>query len=337
LIIETPSAELRGFTTETLVPGGTSTVVLDMDLDSTKLVLPDPTNPTAGRIIQFDDISDITSQELKGSGISNIGFFDFDFKPWDLDFDDQGRIYIANNYGGSGMGRNAVIRVDDISGSGGIIFNEPEYDYGIWAVTVDRKNKYVYYAPSGALTPPYRIYRSDLDGAGEVSIDLNSGVDTVQTILGMAIDENGKLYIAGDNAAGQDRIFRVNPTPPTGNVEVTYQTNLTDPWDILVKDNQLYVANRAGADNFKIIRLNPDFSGPVGYGLDTGVADTGQGKFYGPRRFVAILNKKISIIDDREINFLDKVVSMDDITGANWQTLPISGDGQSLFTFFYNC
>jgi hypothetical protein len=119
-----------------------------------------------------------------------------------------------------------------------------------------------------------------------------------------------------------------------------HSANLNNPWDVLFKSPYVYVANENGASNYKIIRLNKDLTSPVGYGQDagdTGTPDTTPGQFYGPRRFVAILNRKITIIDDHNNQNLDKLVSMDDITGAGWGTLPASGDGQSLFSFYYLC
>jgi hypothetical protein len=335
LIIETPSAKLRGFTTAALVSGDDSTVVIDMELDWTKLVLPDN---TGGRILQFDDISGSGQLELKGSAVSNIGFSDFDFQPYDLDFDDQGRIFIANFIGGSGMGRNAVIRVDDISGSGGVLFTEPEYDYGIRALTVDRNNKFVYYAPTNASSGPYTIYRSDLDGAGQVGIALNAGVDTVQTVFGMAVDDTGKLYIAGVNGTGLDRIFRVDPTPPTGNVEATFQTSLNNPWDVLVKPSYVYIANNNGGAGNAILQLNKNLQFVKAHGDEIDGTNTNPGQFYGPHRFVAIVNKRITVVDDDFFGSNnDKLVSIDDINGSNWMTLPKTGNGQSLFTFFNLC
>jgi len=335
LIIETPSARLRGFTTAALVSGEDSTVAIDMELDWTKLVLPDY---SGGKIIQFDDISGSGQIVLVGTGISNIGFTDFDFSPYDVDFDDQGRIFIANSIGGSGMGRNAVIRVDDISGSGGVLFTEPEYDYGIRAVTVDRKNNFVYYAPTNALSPPYKIYRSDLDGSGQVSIDLNAGVDTVQTVYGMAVDDTGKLYISGVNGSLADTVFRVDPTPPTGNVEAVFQTNLNNPWDVLVKPSYVYVANNEGGAANALLQLSRDLQLVNSYGDEIDGTNTSPGKFYGPHRFVAIVNKRITVIDDDYFGSNnDKLVSIDAIDGSNWMTFPTSGDGQSLFTFYNLC
>jgi hypothetical protein len=260
-----------------------------------------------------------------------------DFRPYDVDFDRQGRIYIANNYGGSGMGKNAVIRIDDLTGAGAILFSEPEYDYGIRAVTVDREKDIVYYANTGTSGPPI-LHRSGLDGSGEVDLVVTNGVEAVQTIQGMALHENGLLYFAGTNTLGQSRVFAYNPATET--VTASYSANLNGPEDVLAKDF-LYVANANGADGFQIIRLSTNFSGAVGYGINAPApppASTNPPNFYGPRRFIAILNRKITIMDDiGSFDNYDKIVSIENINGANWETLPAAGDGQSLFQLFYVC
>ena len=63
------------------------------------------------------------------------------------------------------------------------------------------------------------------------------------------------------------------------------------------------------------------------------VSDTTKDHFYNPSRFVAGMNKKITIMDDE--SGYDKLVSIDDISGNNWETIPKGADdGQNLFSFF---
>lgn len=332
LLLNTVSATLIGEATVDLQPGEARDLLLDPVLADTQIVLPDYLN---NRIVQYADIQGTGVLTLVGSGIAGIGLLDARFRPYDVDFDRQGRMYIGNSVGGSGMGDNCVIRVNDVTGAGGLKFTEPEYDYGIVAVTVDRVRDLVYYAASATLTPPRKIYRANLDGSGAVSRDVTVGVEAVQTIQGMAVDEAGQILIAGKNAGGVNRVFRYDPVGQT--VLAVYGANLNEPWDVLVKSPYLYVANRLGAAGFKVLRLNSDFSSPVGYGLDASTANTNPGYFYGPSRFVAILSRKITLIDDRDLDNLDKVVSMEDIAGTDWATLPASGDGQSLFRFYFMC
>ena len=311
----TPAISFKGSATVDLTPGDV-VVELTMRLDSTKLVVPDFQN---NRIIQFDDISGAGELSLVGNDAWGIGWA-ANFYPYDVDFDDQGGIYIANNFASTDFGR--VIRVDNILGTNHRLFNDK--GTGIVALTVDRNNDYLYYS-SGT-----ELWRVNLDGTGEVLLDITG----ITSIMGMSVDEEGILYIADDTALAADFIRRYDPVEES--VKDTYSTgDLAQPWDTLVKGDYVYVANRDGADNWKIIRLNKDLTAPLGYGLDAGAADLGPDYFYGPRRFVAVLNGEITIIDDREMTaLLDKLVSIVDITGANWTTLPLIGNGQLLFKFY---
>ena len=340
LLVNTAWAVFRGDATVYLPPGVSTTVTLDMGLYATELIFPDYNDFGNGRLIQIDDISGAGWQVLTGNALSGTGISDPNFRPYDVDFDDRGRIFIANNYGAAGTGANAVIRINDISGAGVVKFAELEVDYGVNSLAVDRKRKLVYFSTTDSFLTPSPLHRSDLDGGNMTTLITTVGVEPIGVITGMAVDENGVLYLSGRTAVGGPfRIFRYDPVSQS--VLATYAgADLNDPWDVLYKSPYLYVANNNGADGSKIIRLNADLMSPVGFGTragDTGDPDTSPGMFYGPRRFVAILNRKITIIDDHNFQNLDKLVSMDDITGAGWQTLPVSGDGQSLFTFYYTC
>ena len=318
-------------------------VTLNMRVGSTKLVVPD--YYFNNRVLQFDDISDTTSIVLNsaspvfGAWLTAGGL---QFRPYDIDFDNEGKIYIANNLGGSGMGSNCVIRVDDITGINPINFTEPEYDYGVIALTVDRRNNFVYYATSAASLLNSILNRSALDGTGEIELDVTTGVASIDSIQGMTMDENGIIYISGTTPATDPTVFRYDPVLQSVTASYTMPNAITNnPWDVIAKDDFVYITNPDGADGWKIIQLTPNLTTPVGYGIDKTEAmyspDTAPGHFYHPRRFVAVLNKKLTIIDDRYGEELDKLVSIDDILGTNWETLPATGDGQSMFFFYVPC
>jgi hypothetical protein len=310
----TPALSFKGSATVDLTPGDV-VVELTMRLDSTKLVVPDFQNQ---RVIQFDDIGGGGAQYLVGTDLLGLGWLDSDFMPYDIDFDDQGRIYIANYNAASGYAR--VIRVDNILGTNSFLFTD--WATSIVALTVDRNNDYLYY-----YTSVNELWRVNLDGTNEVSRDITG----ITAIRGMAVDEEGILYIAGATALAPNSVFQYDPVAES--VTATYTTGINQPWDTLVKGDYVYVANTFGGVDLQILQLPLDFSSSVGYG-NSG-ATTLPGIFYGPRRFVAILNEEITIIDD-DIGGgdLDKLISIDDITGANWTTLPVTGDGQGLFHFY---
>jgi len=294
----------RGSTTSDLTAGETVSLTIAMAIDETKLVMPDFEN---SRIIQIDDITGTGSVVYSTDA------------PYDVDFDSLGRIYIARNDAVDG-----VIRIDDISGAGYLPISSIN---NIQSLTIDRNNNIVYFAISTAL------YRCNLDGTDETLLTIPTGAEPIQSIRGMAINESGILYIAIETTAGY-RIFEYNPTSEEV-TNVYNNANLNTPWDVLVKESYLYIANRNGANGYRIIQLDSNLSFVQGYGDSATSTDHNPGMFYGPRRFLAILNDKITIIDDYPSWDYDKLAQMDDINGTNWTTYPASGDGQTEFRFFY--
>jgi len=296
-------------------------ITLNMRVGSTKLIVPDYQND---RVIQFDDINDneslsltliILNFQLLINGFGPLP----NFVPYDIDFDSQGRIYIANYDGSTGSG---IIRVDNILGTNAIRFGSSHG--GIVSLTVDRENNVIYYSNGS------NIYKSDLDGNDESTLN-STGISNIR---GMAVTDSGILYIAGNTPAGDPTVFQYNPV--TQNVTGTYDTNLVTPWDVMVKGDKLYIANLGGADDYQILELSTsDLSFIASYGSTfLTIPDVSNGRFYGPRRFVAQLNDEITIIDDLANNDFDKIIQIDNMNGDNWITLPESGSGQILFKFF---
>ena len=319
---ESAALAFTGKETLDLNPGEEKSISVTMIVSETKLVLPDY---SFVRVVQFDDISGANSRTRNGGDISFLGTF----RPYDIDFDAQGRILVAVNTVGSGS--SAVIRLNDMTTTSYDLIADDTGFVGIVALAVDRENSMIYYATNSEL------YRWDLIN----SIRTQLTITGIGTIRGMDIDENGILYIAGRDGAGNDRIFKYDTDLEIQSVIAVYDNTsvLADPWDTLVRPPYVYVANvNEGALSNSILQLNTDLQHVQGYGDDIDGTDTNKGKFYGPHRFAAILNEKITIIDDDSFTSNnDKLVSMDDINGTGWATLPTSGDGQSLFYFFNWC
>jgi len=313
VLVNTADMTFKGETTIDLVAGESTTVSVRPVLAVTKLVFPDA---LGGKVIQIDDISGSGWATLSAGSISFPGF-----QPYDVDFDNRGRIYISN-YGFT-TGQDVVLRVDSI----GATSYETIVDSGtfspIVAIAIDRELGYLYYATDTTLK------RCNLDGSAVTTLTTTG----IGIIRGMALGRAGILYIAGANGAGGQRVFKYNLA--TQAVVAEYSANLNNPWDVLYKPPYVYVANYYGSDGYKIIRLDENMLNPVGYGINAPtLPNTDPGNFYGPARFVAILNKKITLIDDTDLNH--KLVSMDDILGTNWQTFPTTGNGSAFFTF-YSC
>lgn len=304
-------------TATTNIASETATVDIIMGIERTKIVVPDYYNK---RILQFDDITGSISASLDPT--LNPGFSTWlgskTFNPYDIALDNEGRIYIANYDASTDSG---IVRVDDILGTNPFFIPT---NGNTKTISIDSENNIIYYN----------------DYATIKSCDMNGNLINDNIYSGEVLDtftfSDGFLYFID---LGYINKYNVSTDTIVISKEIT---QFATPWDVMVKDDKVYVANNGGTDGWKIIQLNNDLTSPVGYGLnkDPGynVADTAQGHFYDPRRFVAILNKKITIIDETSSDgSLDKLVSIDDITGTNWQTLPESGDGQSLFTFYTLC
>ncbi len=328
----------RGSDQVDLAEGETRTVILQMQISETKILIPDYLN---NRLVQIssmsggDAIINSTWTELSGTA---AGFAsDIDFRPFDVDIDSQGRIFIANAYGGSGMGNNRVVRVDNISGSNVLSFAEASYDGSVVAIAVDRKNNLVYYATNSGIATE-KLYRSNLDNSTYTYLDISVGVEAIDRIEGMSVDPDGILYIAGAIATGQPKIFKYNPSTET--VTHSYSANLSasnGPMDVMVKNGFVYVANPEGADGFRILQLSADFASLVdSYGIGSGAIDT-VGQFYGAERFVGTINPYFYIIDeDFGGGSPDRLIYIEDFNGTGWKTYGQSGSVSPGFFNFYS-
>jgi len=303
-----------------------------MGVYETKIVIPDPgpSSSPNNRIIQINDISGAGYTIKTGASIGFLG----SFMPWDIDFDARGRIYIATN--GFATGECRVIRLNNTNSTSYSLVADNNLS-GIIALAVDRIRNYVYFSPSNPATATYGFRRCNLDGTGMTVVLTVTGVDTIQTVTGMDVDSSGMLYISGSNSLGQPRIFQYDPVAQT--VTRVYTTNLNGPEDVRVISPYIYVANANGGANLKILQLDGNLQFVAGYGSQVAIPpDTNPGQFYGPRHFVAIRNDSLIIMDDYSApTNADKLVSITNILGAGWTTLPTTGDGQSLFKFYYGC
>ncbi len=304
----TPSATIRGITIADLEPGEQN-VEIDMHIYNTRIIFPDYYNY---RLVQMDDMDGGGFAAINNSSIGFAGYF----SPYDVDFDDIGRMYIAN-YGFS-TGEDVVIRLDDITdtsytsiGNGGM--------NGIKSVAVDRKNNLLYYATGS------QLYRCDLNGLNVKNDYIMTGISNIQSIA----YADGMVYIACLYASG-GRIVKYNPAD-NGQVVGYTSTTFYDVWDAIVKNGQCIVAdNYASTSYAPIIAINTsDLSYVNGYGRGTTGGSPLAGEFWGPHRFVAILNDKFYVIDESSSG--DNLVSFSDLDFNNWKRYSNS------FVFFSYC
>lgn len=309
-----PIASYRGTATADVTLDST-VVELTMGIGSTKLVMPDARN---ARLVQIDDMLGTNWTTLSSSDLTGWAVY---YRPWDVDFDSEGRIIVVNN--GVATGDAVLWAVDSIDSS----VYTPLYigNGGFIAVTVDRENRLIYFASTSG-----QLYSCDYFGTNVISTYDMTGISLIR---GMAVS-NGMLYLAAeDSGDGMPIVSKYDPSNG-GSVVKTINTDLISPRDVMVKDGYVYIADydNTGGSNHKIIRLSMDLDSPVE------LPNSGTHPMLGPQRFIAVLNKEIYFIDDADnyTNY-DKFVAMDDILGNGWTSYGSEGSGTGQFAFYYGC
>ncbi len=322
-VVRTASVTSIGEGSIDLVPGESAQLIIDLTINETKIIIPDAENH---RIVQVDDMTGTGWTTLTWE---NLGFSTKnDFDPYDIDFDAQGRIYIAN-YPYGGETDKGVLRIDDI--------NDTEYDTivspAVITLAIDRVNNWVYYANND------EIYRCDYNGGNVKQYTYYGGF--TGNIKGLAVDQAGMVYLVWNPGSDGDSIAKFDPdtvgTPIVDDFIDNWGVSISDAWDILVKSSSVYVVNTSGDNGYRILQFDTNLSKLTGnYGnTDDGNPPNNPGEFYGPRRFVAILNKKLTVTDEVEYAYKDRLVSLDDtLDGSGWETYGANGSGTGQFSFF---
>ncbi len=323
-----PSAatSFRGTAYANLPAGETVTVPVAMTLNETKIVIPDY---FFDQIVQIDSFSN-GNTTWKANNLS----LSTNFNPYDIDFDSRGRIYIARF---SATNTYLLIRIDNMNSTTYDIIRTIVGGIGIKAIAIDRKNNFIYYVQTNN-----EFFRCTTNGESITGPLSRTGVATVQTFYGIAYDDiENVLYISGLNGSSQSAIFKYSIDSNTISASNNSST-FSFPSHLLVKHPYIYVANTNGTDGNRVLQLTKDLAIIKGYGnfaSTAGIENTAQGMFYGPTRFVAILNRKITMIDEDDDNFgyRDKLVSMNDMDGNGWETYGKYGAvaGTGIFQFYY--
>ena len=328
-------AEYRGTATANLQAGSSIDLPVSMKAFSTRILLLDPHNYQMVKINSFESPSIVY---LVGNSFGTISISDF--YPWDYDMDSQGRLYIANKYS---YPDDVVIRIDDFLGTNDTLAVTSNSGSGVITIAIDRKSNIIYHSRGGTNLEYTPIDEPD------TKVSMTNAIDSyINDIEALAVDDEGMLYIAESTTGDYDRILKIDPAAPS-EIIASYETAFdfqSDSYstyvktDIMIADGSIYVTNLGGDDNYKIMRFNTDLE-PVGnYGIqipDAALAPT-KGQFYGPVHFAAIRNDKLYIMDENNINytFYNNLVSMDDMTGSNWQDFDESGN-EVYFEYFYSC
>ncbi len=291
----TASAGFSGSSTTDLAPGEEKTLVIEMSLASTKIVVPDYLK---GRIVQMDD--------MNGGGWKSTDLgLGAEFAPRDVDFDRFGRIYIAN--GPSRGGDYGVLRIDDINDTSPDVIVQSSR---VYTIAVDRQRELLYYINDFG-----ELYRTELDGQSPYYYH-NFDFDWA---FGMDVDADGILYIGYMLWGEVGQIDSYNPAG-SGSTEDSYSIDY--PHGVIVKEPYVYVAQTGEVQQIVQFTKTLEATG-IEYGDPPG-------GFYGPSRFVARLNDSFYVIDEN--GDMDRLVKFDSITGGGWQTY--AGKPGDEFGFF---
>jgi len=337
VLVSTRHLTFKGESSVDLLPGQSVAVAVQPTLAATPIIVPDPYDML--RLVQIDDMSgsgwtEISSSNLTAAGIS----VPTDFRPWDVDFDAHGRVYIANRSDG-------IVRIDDINAGNPLWFARGSVGtFQAWGIAVDRIRGWIYFTNGTVLN------RSSVGepAASPVTIDLSDLPFSEFTLYGLDTDSEGYLYIGAEDS-GVYGVYKINPAPPPARASLAASPFLDGALftatgtpayiDVVVKDPYVYVTNQTGGAGSRILQLTKGLELVEGFGDAAPPLPTlpGTGDFYGPVRFVAILNKKITVIDEPPFdlsNADDRLVAFDDMNGLGWVTYGTRGSGTGQFDFF---
>jgi hypothetical protein len=334
VLVNTRYLTFRGDTTVDLTAGQDTTVVVEPELAATAIVVPDPYseyNYTTRRLVQIEDMSGtgwtVVNFADLGLGMSSIN----EFIPYDVDFDAHGRIYVANSYAG-------IVRIDDMSAANALWFATglPLAATPVTCIAVARNQGWIYFTGGSDLK---RLPVANPTGSPD-AISLTGLFPSGLQIYGMGADTQGYLYlVAYSYSTYQYGVYKIdaqNPGSPSFAATPYADAGvLSQPRDVMIKDSFAYVTNQLGADGAKILQLTKQLQFVRGFGgpAPSLPAAPKPGEFYGPRLFVATLNRKITVIDEDD-QLTDRLVAFDDMEGLNWVTYGSSGSGVGQFGFF---
>ncbi|HET6383702.1 MAG TPA: hypothetical protein VFJ58_09945, partial [Armatimonadota bacterium] len=254
------------------------------------------------RIVRMNDITG-AGWTTFGSLGSGVGQFNM---PSGIFVAPDNRIYIADTQ------NNRIVRIDDITGAGWTTFGVPGNGVDQFRepfdIRVDSQNRiYIADRDNG------RVVRiNDMTGAGWVSFgSLGSGTGQFGIISGIFVDSANRIYIAD---TGHSQIARIDDM--TGANLITLGGALIDsPLSVFVdSSNRIYSSNYFSPRE-RVVRVD-DMSG----------ANPAFFNVLAPGRlFVDALGKIYLPIAD------NKIIRIDDITGAGLVSLGTTGSGTNQF------
>ncbi len=302
-----------------LPPGGAQIDVHMLE----KLFVPDL---ETGRVVQIDD--------MRGDGwLTETGLV----QPYDVEVGPDGRLYVINNDSAFG---NTVLIFGDLSelSTGDLIPGDESTFYRALASDADRS--IIYYTAHDGTDTPFLLESRNLNG--DLSGTYSDLVSDFDSVWGLAVGENGDVYVSGTRVVVETlrpAVRRFSPDStfvPVDRIIGPDVPSSSEPEiDVLFKNGKLYVTNPSGAQSNKIVQLDATTLEPVGsFGsFPVDPSNPQPGELYGPRRFVATGNTLITVIDESSSSLHDRLVQFAP-NRSNWRTYGTSGTGEGEFQFF---
>lgn len=275
----------------------------------TKILVPDFIN---GRLVQIDELGGV--YQLSSALIP---------APEDIAIDNQGKILIANS---ATTNASEVLRMNAIDTSTPEQSTATEFGNGLYAIAFDSLNSYLYYVHSSNSLGRLKIGPTTI-GSPEVFDPVPAAGDGIINSA-IEVDHQGNVY------------YMVLSSPPAiykyDTTKNTLRTTYSDadfgfgPFDILIKNNHVYVLSGGGTDGKVIVKLTKNLNFVDSFGR-IGVNNT-PGVFLGPTRFLATTKEGIYVTDDTpDIN---RIVKFDDVDGSGWEYYQPQIDGVDLLSLF---
>jgi len=217
VLASTPSVTLRGEATADLVAGETKEILLSPVTFDSQIIVPD--YYLNYRLVQISDMAGTgwiaVQYNTLGLGMTSLT----QFQPYDVDFDSQGRIYVANYSDG-------VVRLDDINDTAaewdlkGSVAANP-----VAAIAIDRTNQILYLAKGPALA------KIDVSAFGTTPTPTPLIVTPTPNITGLAVGPDGSLYLTSYGGGFGGSLIKYDPVAGT---QITSYASGSDwdPWGV---------------------------------------------------------------------------------------------------------
>ena len=300
--------EVTGQTTAQVTAGETTRVTINLDeITDSRILFADGANQ---RVVMFDDMQGSQWRELY-PGVDVFGY------TYDVDYDSQGRIYVATD--------NGLFRFDDMDGTNLVELTEDIptstlnlSDGGLWGVSVDRNGGRVY-----VLHEDQGVFRGPVNSSEPwASTELTSYSSNTSGASAIVTLPEGQVVVGGTGGGG---IL----DPATGTIDSYFYSEAgVVTQDLLYWDGEIWeVVERNQGTGPVLRRLDPDSDMST---ISTGatIDDFDQGvdpdEYLGPSHFSPRVRDSVYLadVDYVEPQQIDsaRVVSLDPSDGSQRTT-----------------